>query len=67
VNARFGNGPYDGVVLNVPDHLDHIYLPVKISTVLMPEKVTLDWQARYRLVTKNDLELRYTFEGIIAR
>lgn len=65
MRARFNDGPYDQVVLELNETLEHVLLPVKVLTDLGPvEEKTFHCQARYRLFTYNDVEARYQFEGI---
>jgi len=67
MRARFNDGPYNEVVLELNDTLDHVLLPVKIATDIgVVKEQTFYCQARYRLHTYNSVEARYQFEGIDA-
>lgn len=69
MKARFAAGPYDGVVLELPNQLDHVHLPVKVACgLVIPEDRERVWycQAVYRLTVSNDYESTYQFESISA-
>jgi hypothetical protein len=62
--AKFGEGPYDGVVLHLERQLPEIIMPVTIRTQIKSFERTVSAQCLYRLVLANDFECRYQFEAI---
>lgn len=65
MKARFGDGPYDQVVLTIQDGVDHLLLPITITpNFSVGDPTTYHCNARYRLVRANDFEVVYQFEGI---
>lgn len=68
MRAQFANGPYDHLTLFIPDGLDHLKLPVTVSTATPAVDPPRDFvcQAQYRLISRNDYVSVYQFEGISA-
>lgn len=65
MKAKFGDGPYDQMELNVQVGVDHLFLPVTITPDFsVGDPIAYRCQAKYRLVQANDVEARYQFEGI---
>jgi len=71
MRARFVDGPYNEVILQVKEKIDHLLLPVTITPTLprpeeAPSTAVFHCQARYRLVMMNDYVATFQFEGITS-
>lgn len=67
MKSRMADGPYDKMILQLPWGLDHVQLPVTVTTAL-PDHVNPGreflCQARYRLISQNDVEQVFQFVSV---
>lgn len=64
MKAQFIGGPYDGVVLHLPDVQEEIILPVTVKLAVWAGDREAPAQVKYRVIDVDDIQARYEFEAI---